>query len=440
MAMGLANPPRLQAFAWNAGIRAEQNFVPPNSIRDIVSLEEMRRYSKIYFEEVGPYFGFLDSGMFTSRLAEFWSLKQHGTDFEVILCGVFALGSYFSGDLQPSQFESQVVEQGRLLLDMSVSHPPAMISINYVAAWTLRTIYLRLTTRPHLSWMASCTSVHLAEAIGLHREINEIQRSRTVSPLETELRRRTFWVTMGLHQFFAAEYGRSRIVLDMVVCQPITPRTGDLTSETIAILRSVLDQSYVGRPVELIEALTKAIDLPAKSPFLSLLRADACFSIYRMLCSTNSRLQDEQIPPLLEIVHTGLDGVAFLSSVNQAWWNIVGTPFHSVCVLISVGTSESYDLLPAVLQTLKNVTTKFDSHLSNEAIRTALEVVRGVRNQRSRDVDKIDEILEKVGDFSSPTGSRYDPLINGSEWQLEDDLGFQDFLDLANYFGNDRII
>jgi hypothetical protein len=38
----------------------------------------------------------------------------------------------------------------------------------------LRTFYLRLTGRPHGAWMASCISMHLVEASGLHKEMQTI--------------------------------------------------------------------------------------------------------------------------------------------------------------------------------------------------------------------------------------------------------------------------
>jgi len=113
-----------------------------------------------------------------------------------------------------------VVEQAKVLLDLTISHPPALLSVKHVVAWVLRAIYLRCTTRPHLSWMASNNALHIAEALGLHREFSEIHNSctmfRKVSPLEIDLRRRTFWVAMALNQFFASEYGRSRVHIDFV--------------------------------------------------------------------------------------------------------------------------------------------------------------------------------------------------------------------------------
>jgi hypothetical protein len=438
--IGLVNPPRMQAFAWNTGTRAEQSYAPSNALWNIISLKEMTKYTDIYFQEVHPFFGLLDAEWFKARTNEIWTTRRQGTDFEACMCMVFALGSYFSGTVAtPSSFETQVVEQGRLLLDVSFAYPPAMVSLKHVAAWTLRAIYLRLVTRPHLSWMASCNAIHIAESIGLHREITDIQVPRSVTPLEIELRRRTFWVTMALHQYFASEYGRSRIILDSVACQPITRWPDDLTTETMALLMSVPSQDCLGRSTELLEALSKAAALSANSPFLALLRTDACFCIYRMLCSTNSQLPVEQIPSLLEVIRTALDGVAFLGSINHPWWNAVGTPFHSVCVLISLGTTESFELVPLVLETLKNITTTFNSHLSNEALRTAYDLVKGARDKRKQGLESLDRGLSLIGEPSILPQSTSDPLLNEFEWPAGN-LEFQDCLDLTTYFGLDPLL
>jgi hypothetical protein len=437
MSLGMSSPPRLQAFGWNPGTRIEQNYVPPNIICDIISQEEMNHFADVYFKEVHPFFGFLDPEMFIARSNEFWVSRKRGTDFEACMCTVFALGSYFSGNSPSSQFESQVVEHGRLLLDMSFVYPPAMVSIKHVAAWTLRALYLRLTTRPHLSWIASCTAVHLAESIGLHREITEIQMPRSVSPLEVELRRRAFWVTMAVHQYFASEYGRSRVVLDSIACLPITPgSTNDFTPETMAILQSVPESNYLGRIPELLQALSKVTALAAKSPFLVLLRADACFCIYRMLCSTNSRLPAEQIPAVLEVVRVALNAVVFVCTLTHPWWNAVGTPFQSVCVLISIGTPDSFALVPNAMESLKNVTTKYPCHLSDEAFRTAHALVRGARDKRSGELKSLDRGLGIGGELLLPPNSNFNAPLN-LDWPVESDQGFQDFLDLTNYYGLD---
>ena len=437
-------PPRLQSFAWNPGHRNEPKVIPQNNISNIITLEEMRHYSDIFFNEVNPTFGIVDRELYGPRSADFWISQKRGTDFEALICGVVALGSYFSGH-SPLVAEAQVVEQGRLLLDLTFAHAPGWLSLKHVQAWVLRAIYLRSTTRPHLAWMASNTAIHVAEALGLHREITDSQISRDVprliSMLEITIRRKVFWMAMGINQFLASEYGRTRATIELVCCQPPPSQTHDISTETLAIFQSVPPtQNLLGRGPELLEVLESAMALPANSPFLGLLRADSCFCTFRMLRSTNLNLTCAQVASLLGVIRVALDGATFLVSMTQPWWNIVGTPFHSVCVLLSLDVSESLAMIPLALETLKNVTTKFDSHLSREALRTAHALVQAAHAKRRKELENIDKGLSVVGSaITSPGPDSVSPAVN-LEWSMNNDLGLSDFLDFGGYgFENEAL-
>lgn len=442
--LGMPKPPRLQAYGWNPGTRKEVNPSPEKTVCDILSLREAKTFSDIYFTEVHPYFGILDQSMFNQRCNDFWVSMRRGTDFEACICGVIALGSYFSTaksshPIPPSPVEAEVVDHGRQLLDLSTAHPPAMISVKHVAGWILRTLYLRLTTRPHISWMASCTAVHVAEAIGLHREINEFQLKpdmpRQITEMEVDLRRRTFWVATALNQFFGSEYGRTMVQVDLIGCQPLSARSGDMTARMVAMLQAAPGQGLVGKPVELFEALVIATDLPAKSPLLAIIRADVCFCIYRMICSTDTRIRVEQIPPLLDVIRVGLDAVTHLGTMHQPWWNVVSMPLQAVGVLLSLETPESYQVVPSALETLKNATTLYDSYLSREALTTAYALVQAAAQQKRSGLDSLDHGLEIVGEVSLGTSSLPTSPGDVFQWPMDNDLGYSDFLDLSNYFG-----
>jgi hypothetical protein len=127
-------------------------------LRDIISLDQLKLYSVIYFNEVHQFFGMLDQELYMAHATDFWAEPKQGTDFEACMCGVFALGSIFHGATHPpspvSPVEAQVVEHGRLLLELSTTYASALLSMKHVIAWVLRAIYLRFTTRPHFSWYA----------------------------------------------------------------------------------------------------------------------------------------------------------------------------------------------------------------------------------------------------------------------------------------------
>ena len=434
--LDMPTPPRLQSFAWNPGNRTEPKVVPQNTISNIISLEEMKRFSNIFFNEVNSIFGLIDRETFVKKSDEFWILHKRGTDFEALTCGIVALGSYFSPVPLPA--EAHIVEHGRLLLDLTFAHAPAWLSLNHVQAWILRAIYLRSTTRPHLAWMASNTAVHIAEALGLHREITESQMKRDIPRListsEINIRRKIFWMAMAVNQFFASEYGRTRVSIELIGCHLPTSNSDEISSQTLAILQSVpRSQNMLGRAPELLEALQTAMALAVKSPFLGLLRADACFCTFRMLRSTNVSLSSTQIASLLEVIRVALDGAKFLVSMRHPWWNVVGTPFHSVCVLLSLGTSESLAMIPAALETLKNVSANYNSHLSREALRTSHALVQGAREKKRKELENLDRGVEVIGCvLQSPGPDSVSPGIN-FEWPMNNDLGLSDFLDFGGY-------
>lgn len=438
ISLGIQAPPRLQSFGWNTGIRSEPLAPRLASIRDIITPDQMKFYSGIFFNEVHPFFGFLDRELFVVRSAAFWNGQESGTDFEACVCGVVALGSLFAGG-SPCPAEAQVVEQGRALLDLSTSYAPALLSMKHVGAWTLRAIYLRSTTRPHLSWVASCTAMHIAEAIGLHRCLGKDKINtdlpRQISPLEIDLRRRTFWVTSSLNQFLSCEYGRTSVTIDSITIDPGVPREGDFTAAVVEIMQTVpRKQIMTCAGPEVLEVFKAAMELSANSPFIGLLKADACFCIFRILQSKNVDLPTTHLSSFLDIIRVALNAVKFLATLNHPWWNIVSMPFQSVCVLLSLGTLESLAMIPYALETLKNITTTYESHLSKEALKTAIYLVKGARLKRSQEMEILDEGLSIVGEFSTPPVADFNLGHSGIEWLMDDTMGFGDLFDQTPFY------
>lgn len=98
-------------------------------------------------------------------------------------------------------------------------------------------------------------------------------------------------------------------------------------------------------------------------------------------------------------------------------------------------------MIPAALETLKNVVTTYDSSLSREAIRTAYALVEGAREKKNKELEGLNQGLNIIGDVSQAPGSESTPegVIN-FEWTMDNDWGLSDFLDSGGYYGfeNDR--
>lgn len=115
--------PRIHSFAWHTGIRAE----PVEQLIDISTLLtsiDLQNLSKRYFEVVQPEFGLLDEAEFHDQAAVRFSNSRGINDVDAVLCGVAALGSFFSLDPHPRE-DDFVCCARNILVQKSVNHPTA---------------------------------------------------------------------------------------------------------------------------------------------------------------------------------------------------------------------------------------------------------------------------------------------------------------------------
>lgn len=438
-------PPRLQAFAWNTGTRTEHVQVHRPRIFAYVTLQDLEHFSEAYFASVNPIFDIIDRETFHQRVLRCWAAQVIDAGLEVLVCGVVALGSLFS--TVSFGHEADLVEHARLTLDSTFAHSGALLSVDFVIGWILRALYLRSTTRPHVSWMASSMALHIAESVGLHQEMSEIKTSLTMSEAEIDVRRRTFWVADCLNRFFSAQYGRTKTVLQNVGCRYPSAMSEDRVDDFISLVRlmpDLCDATSTGSPSS-IAPLTDGLLRLGKADIhklpLLLLRADAVFCIYRKIRYIGVPLSLTQTTALLSTIRSALDAATALATQFQQWWTIIGVPFHSVCVLLSLDTTESLALLPRAMETLQTVATVFTSHVSGDALRTAQYLVKVAERRRRGELESLQRCLNlnasvTTGTISPNTvSSEATSDVPSFEWPTDVDLGFAQFLNES--YGNE---
>lgn len=348
-------------------------------------------------------------------------------DLEATVCCVVALGSLFSqGEQWP--MEDAIADQASLLLNISVSSPPSQLSMKFVVAWVLRALYLRCTTRAHLSWMATCNAMHIAESIGLHQEFGSMdvlrERPREVALRETCHRRKAFWVAASLNRFFSAEYGRSPVVLRSgSSCSPMgNGEEGDFTKAFVDLWH--LTPKYAQHDKEDFGlALRKLVDFDVDLPPFGLLKADLCFMIFRKMRFLHMPLSNAQQELVLTLVKIGLTEATVLSSVQSKWWNVVSIPFHSVAVLIAMNTKASLELLTEAVEALRTVSSAYDTHLAQEALKTAEDLLRGFQSNKLGEADAVGHILKSFDSGRINNGQIEPDFVfpTGFDWPSEDD-------------------
>ena len=440
--LGLSDAPRLHCFGWHTGTREEH--VPTLGYRlfDQASLQDVLKYMDVYYELVHPFFGFLVPSHATQACIDAWNLKQMPIDVEATICGATALGSLFCPNTAVWELEPNVIQQAQHLLEISVSYPPSQLSLKFVIGWILRALYLRCTTRPHLSWIASCNAVHIAEAMGLHQEFRNMdalfERTQEANLVETTSRRKAFWIALSLNRLFSVEYGRSPLKLDSISCTlPARESDLDMTLDLIKICESLPSiQNNQMHPEEEMEALTAHLQLLAQisvqNSVLILLKAETCFALFRRMRFLRIILTTSQIEAILGTIRDGLFEAQSLSKQYSKWWNVVGVPFQSVLVLIAINTAASLEVLRDAMSTLEEIAHVYDTHLVREALQTATQVVQGLRKKRIQELHDIDRavgqhnhseaVLDHYSDLMMPM------LPSGIDWPVESDGGWMEIL------------
>ena len=441
--LGLSDPPRLQSLAWHTGTREER--LPPlgNRLFNQISLQDALKYYSIYFEIIHPVFPVLDQALATQACINGWNLKQMPIDVEATICGLIALGSLFSASATPWEMEASVVQQARHLLEISVSDPLAQLCHKFVIAWILRALYLRCTTRAHLSWMAICNAMHIAEAVGVHQQFRDMdalqQRSQETIWKETVHRRRTFWVAMSLNRLFSMEHGRSSVIVDHISCSRPTREDGSGSLVDFLDLCEHLpsfssDSMQVANEKEsLVLNLERLAELDPRNPPLGLLKAEICFILFRRMRFLRMALTESQIGTVLNIIQAALLESQSLSNSGSKWWNIASVPFQSVCVLIAMDTSTSLALLSNAMDTLGIIARAYDTHSVREALEIAAQLVRALRRKKTDEV----HVLDKALDISSVNEAGIDTELDIQEthelpfcfdWPVAYDGGWMEIL------------
>ena len=391
--------PRLHSFAWHLGIRAEP-YEAMTDITTLLSWEDMQRLAKAYFKLVKPEIGLLEEPEFMEQAAARFANPKPDNDIDAVLLGVAALGSFFSPNPHPSE-ETFIQHARSILNEKSIVRSP---TANNVAGWILRSIYLRLMSRPHASWISSSVTMHQVEACGLHKEMQTIAVVYPAAPTGdhklAKTRRRMFWIARALNIIFSFEYGRSRVNYDVVTTKKFAPDSGGYAHQFVE-LADILPNDFVDRerepdpPAALSTALTKIEDLQTESNFINLLKADLAFAIYRRLWLMSLTDAKDRAESVINIGKLALTAAEKLLETRIPWWNVVSVPFQFLCVLLAVGTPKSLAHVSEVMALLHRIGQTYNTHMVHEAYNQAAALVSMSRKRKEKELEALHSVPDQ---------------------------------------------
>jgi hypothetical protein len=368
-------------------------------------------------------FDFLDQQEFIRRASLRWkgSPTEDTLNFDAVICGVVALGHFVSRKIDNGIEAAAISFAKDRLESVALVMPP---TVDLIAAWILRAIYLRATSRPHASWMASNITMHLIEASGIQRDISSVAliypslKGTDIDQAQSLYRRKVFWVGRAINAIFSYEYSRPRIIINKISCARVDTIVNSATSDLLQLADLIPENSQtcdeavdIAQTKSMFESLS--VFTTAKTP-VSLFCADLAFATYRHLrpmrnfITSTTSSADPMISHLLSISSAALKAIhdhlsqpspLFPHSTDvpsvTPWWSLVSIPFHFILILLSLDTPESLSQVSSAYHTLQTVAAVFDTHLTREALQNATMLIRLAQSRKERDVKSLRDALSE---------------------------------------------
>lgn len=433
VALGSDSPPKTRSFAYNFGVRPEEAANAHCFLGSLISEEELGFFSGVYFSVLGPISDVMDPRIYTQRCRDYYRTSgSNAVAFAAVAAGVAALGSFLSPKGHPR--ESDLVQYTKAVLDDPSSL--RLHGIDHIIAWGMRMLYLRATTRPSNAWIASCTQMHLCEAIGLHEEenIKKIASIASAAALghDADRLRRIFWVSWAGHNMLSYEYDRSPVGFRAVTCQPIVSMPGSIADQFVQMIWIIPSPNSPFRhelqpltPSEELFQRLKALDeLKSTHPFLVGTKADIAFCFYRRLYQLQVRVPDDLIQLIIDSGNAAVEAAERQASQGHLFWNVIGSVFQYTCILLAIDTPAASAHIGAAFKGLENLVKAVDTGLTRQALSMAQHLLSLKMAKKRKELAQLEAVEAGYEFFQAPPVSEANAAVPDMEWEVNWDQFF----------------
>lgn len=419
--LGSDSPSKTHTLAYNFGIRPEE---PSNThvlLGTLISEDDLGFFSGVYFSALAPIGDLLDPKIYAQRCWDYY----HGSGstmiaFGAVAAGVAALGSFLSPNRHAR--ESDLVQYAKAILDDPASM--RMLGIDHIIAWGMRVFYLRATSRPNSAWIASCTMMHLCEAVGLHEEenIKKIASDAGAAVLghDADRLRRIFWISWSGHNLLCYEFDRSAVRFRAVTCQAIISRSGSVADQFVQIAQIIpapnspfhLECQPQSPREELFERLKALGNLWFTHPFLVVTKADLAFCFYRRIYQLKMGISEDMVKLIIDSGNAAVDAAQQLANQGRLFWNVIGSIFQYACVLLAMDTPEASSHIAAAFEGLENLVKVANTELTRAALSMARHLLSLYITRKRKELVRLENIeLDSMANTAMPD------LDWGMDWE-----------------------
>lgn len=379
--------PKLQGLGWNLGLHYRNSY-SEKSITWILSKDEWITLLATYVQKIHSVYSFLDLAVVRSKSANRWDDTSATNSYDHVLCGIAALACLFTpGPIEEREYS--LVECAREILESArCTRQP---DVHEAQASLLRLLYLRCVCPPHAAWMTSGTTMQIIEASGLHKEPLSIPGNGTSTiqtSVDTQCRRKTYWLAKMLNTWISNEYGRTSFNIIGSSCLLPTPSSGDYTTDFLAMLHIsvILEPEKSPTVGELETALHKVQKYAVCTDPLLLSRANLGFTLYRRLRLVTGTIKNELLNIVISIGREGLQASLRATQAWTPWWHVSNIPFQFTCILLSMDTAEALSHVAEAVTVLRTVANTFRSSVVQTALATVEQLVMLSQKRKQQDI------------------------------------------------------
>lgn len=433
VALGSDSPPKVRSIAYNFGIRPEEASNAHCFLGNLISETDLGSFSGTYFSILGPIGDVLDPRIYAQRCRDYYhSSGSNVVAFAAVAAGVAALGSFLSPNRHPR--ESDLVQYAKAILDDPAS--VRLHGIDHIVAWGMRVFYLRATTRPSNAWIASCTQMHLCEAIGLHEEGNikkmESTAGAAVLGHDGDRLRRIFWISWAGHIMLSYEYDRSPVHFRAVTCESIIPVPGSVADQFIHLIQIIpspnspfqLEWQPPTPTEELFERLKALGRLRTMHPFLVVTKADIAFCFYRRLYQFKIHIPDDIMKLVIDSGNAAVEAAEQQANQGRLFWNVIGSVFQYACILLAMDTQAASVHIGASFECLENLIKAADTGLTREALSTARRLLSLTMAKKRKELAQLEAVEANYGFFPTQPASGINTAVPDMDWEADWDQFF----------------
>lgn len=401
-------PISIRGRAWSVGLIEDRPRFNTFDVSSILTHDQYERLSLIFFDTLYPIFTVLNKKEYIKKLALVYEHQpfEGSRGFGTVILGVAALGSLFSRQeislpliIDRNALETLLIDKSKeILFEVSNSgwHSNSHDTIHFVQGWVLYLIYMRATSNPAAVWMASSQAVQYGELLGLPIETKWKQGQ------ERDLSRRLFWCLTAFNFWISVELGRS-YVRHIVVNSSYPEEKID----TCDYLREYLGLYDVTKPVfaseskveDLVLGLENLKSIRPSHSALALERGYLAIMIFRRLHSLKYSFPEESVSAILHIATNGLEACRYFARTGVPWWHVANLPFQSLCMLLVLDGKRPMALVGDALNTILEVSRKFQTKELSETVRTAHTLIALIERRKSSDLLELHNHLRSMQDF-----------------------------------------